>query len=159
MGNPICHANSSVTPQQLQATQLDANQRFTEVRPILDSELLTDRQLRARERALCRATGICGMPHWQTRRYRMDDYARQINDALTPPIGFDHRMYVNMDRLLHSRRFTTAQIISLLRLLPTQDRSHITEFRQLAQSMLLSAHLFYYDYIPNQGAIACFMER
>lgn len=149
MSVPVCQANSSVHRSRLEEIQHEAEATFHEARPVRDAELLSRSQLRARERALGEALGIA--------RHGVLDLAELVADNLAPPTGLHSRTYQNIARLFSSRRVSTESITTLIRTM--QDPEAVTAFREGAQRMFLEAGLFYYDYVPFQGAVMCYMTQ
>jgi hypothetical protein len=162
MGSPVCSANKSVPNDKVQSAQSEADSKLTAAKPILDKEILSKSKQKQRAAEICKKTGFCGEDWWENhdgnwaRKFDLSDYARKVTDFLTPPVGLDDRTYQNLVRLFASKRVSTPQIADLFQLYFNNDK---TGFRKSAQTLFLSAQLFYYDYVPLKGAIMCYVEK
>ncbi len=110
--------------------------------------MLSSEEITRREQAICEATQSCR---------GLRESAEALVARLSPPTGLHTRTYANVGRLFLSNRVSTQEIIGLIRLQLNPDA--VTAFRQAAQAMFLRQGLFYYDYVPYQGAVMCTMPR
>jgi len=145
MSKPVCYANDSVAKAHVSRVQGEANQKFLESSAVQNTELLSGTNRAARERALAASTKIG--------KSGLLAVARQVTHNLFPPRNLGFRTNTNVYRLLSSERVTTEQVVGLVKLL--EDPKKVTAFRNAAQQMFLGAQLFYFDYVPSQGAIMC----
>jgi hypothetical protein len=161
MGSPVCKSNKSVSSDQVQSAQSEAESKLAASKPVLDKEIISKSKQKQRAAEICKKTGFCGEDWWGNhdgiwaRKFVLSDYARKMTDFLSPPIGQDDRTYQNVLRLFSSKRVSTQAIADMLQLYLNNDK---TGFRKSAQAFFLSAQLFYYDYVPLKGAILCFVE-
>ncbi|MDL1872262.1 hypothetical protein FBR05_08645 [Deltaproteobacteria bacterium PRO3] len=149
MSKPVCSANSAVESDKLSKIQEMAERAFTEAKPVQDKEILSEKELKAREAAVCKAVGGDCL--------RLHHYAERVANALIPPTGLQVRTEANIVRLFASKRISAKEIAGIVKL--AEDRDRITAFREAAQAMFLKAGLFYYDHVPYQGAVMCFMPK
>jgi len=149
MSKPVCSANQAVDAKNVAKIQKIAEESFKEARPIQDSEILSAKDLKAREKAVCKAVGGDCL--------RIDRYAENVSYDLIPPTGLQVRVEANIVRLFASKRVKTDEIADLIKL--SLDRDHISAFREAARALFLKAGLFYYDHVPYQGAVMCFMPQ
>jgi len=149
MSKPVCSANSAVESDKLSKIQEMAERAFTEAKPVQDKEILSEKELKAREAAVCKAAGGDCL--------RLHHYAERVANALIPPTGLQVRTEANIVRLFASKRVSAKEIAGIVQL--AEDRDRITAFREAAQAMFLKAGLFYYDHVPYQGAVMCFMPK
>ena len=157
MAKPICYANSRVSPENLQRVQARADEVFTEAHPVVASEMLSQDAQLVRQREICEA--LQSRSDSSVACYGLSQYAQQVTDLLRPPIraGLPVRTLQNIGRLFESSRVETDEIVDLIEAL--RDPTQVSHFRELAQEMFLGHELFYYDYIPHQGAVMCYMPR
>ena len=149
MSTPICSANSAVDSEKINKIQEVASRLFTEAKPVLDKEILSDKARKAREREVCKLVGGDCL--------RLSHYAENVANALVPPTGLQVRTESNIVRLFASKRVSAKEIAALVKL--SEDRDEITAFRESAQGMFLKMGLFYYEHVPYQGAVLCFMPK
>ena len=149
MSKPVCSANSAVDSEQLSKNPVMAEGAFTEARPVQDKEILSEKELKAREAAVCKAAGGDCL--------RLHHYAERVANALIPPTGLQVRTEANIVRLFASKRISSQEIAGIVKL--SGDRDQISAFREAARAMFLKAGLFYYDHVPYQGAVLCFMPK
>lgn len=146
MSEPICHAHPEMTPENQSRIQEAAERNLPASRPIQDEELLSTSQQRVRERLICRETGLC---------LGLNAYAHRVTDAMRVPPGLERRTLINARRLLSSYRVTNREVSLLVGFM--MDPERITAFRNTARIMFSTrGELFYYDYVPYQGAMMCF---
>lgn len=149
MSTPKCSANSAVDSEKINKIQEIASRVFSEAKPVQDKEILSDKARKARERDICKLVGgDC---------QSLSHYAESVANALVPPTGLQVRTESNILRLFASKRVSTKEIAALVEL--SADRDEITVFRESAQAMFLKMGLFYYEHVPYQGAVLCFMPK
>ena len=149
MSTPVCSANSKVDSNKLRDISKIAEKTFTEARPVADQEILSESARKARAKEICKEVG--------GKCIALHHYAENVANALVPPTGLQVRTEANIVRLFASKRVTSQEIAALVKL--SENRDQITAFREAAQAMFLKAGLFYYDYVPYQGAVMCFMPK
>jgi len=149
MSKPVCSANQAVDAENVAKIQKVAEESFKEARPVEDSEILSEKALKASEKAVCKAVGGDCL--------RISHYAENVSYALIPPTGLQVRVETNIARLFASKRLKDGEIADLIKL--SLDRDNISAFREAARAMFLKAGLFYYDHVPFHGAVMCFMPK
>jgi hypothetical protein len=149
MSKPVCSANKAVDPDKLNDIRQVAEKAFTESKPILDKEILSEKARKAREAEVCKAVGGDCL--------RLHHYAENVAAALIPPTGLQVRTEANIVRLFASKRISSQEIAGIVKL--AGDRDQISAFREAARAMFLKAGLFYYDHVAYQGAVLCFMPK
>ncbi len=142
----VCRAHPQVQAENLTNIQDVAARRLHASRPVLDTELLSRPEAERREAQICRQTGLCGLG--------LAGYARRVTAAMRPVQGWDRRTLVNVQRVFRSRRLTTAELSHLIGFM--RDADQVSAFRNTARILFTRAELFYYDYVPFQGAVQCF---
>jgi hypothetical protein len=146
MSDPICRAQSQVSPNQLKRIQSQAEEAFTEARPVLDSELLNTMEWQRRAEAVHKFVGLdldaAGM-------------ASRIMNKMDTKEMPQFRTYTNVFRLIKSRRINDTQLAEWLEL--SLNDGKLAAFRDRSKQIFLGAKLFYYEFVPNQGTAWCYM--
>ncbi len=119
MSKPVCSANSAVDSNKLSKIQEMAERAFTEAKPIRDKEILSEKDLKLREAAVCKTVGGDCL--------RLHHYAERVANAIIPPTGLQVRTEANIVRLFASKRISAKEIAGIVQL--AEDRDRITAFR------------------------------
>jgi len=148
MSAPVCRAQPQVQSSEIVRIQEDASHRLPASRAVVDTELLSSRELAHRERRICRETGLCE---------GVANYAARVTRAMRVPGAWRERTQINIRRLFSSHRVTTQEMILLFGFMGNPDQ--VTAFRNTARILFSSrGELFYYEHVPYQGAVLCYWE-
>ncbi|GEM_PF-6859821 len=93
----------------------------------------------------------------------IEKYADKITRLLNPPTQIFPRTRTNVLNFLRSNRLTEAEMNNFIHTLPHNllhpDSDELARFRQSATFYFTRANLFYYEYLPEQGAVMCFNRQ
>ena len=127
--------------------------------PLSDAELLNDSQLIARERLLETQSRL-SIEDCYTATGVMERYTDQITTLLNLPAETLERGRINISRFLRSNRLSPNEMETFIRTLPhnlmSPEADELANFRRAATYYFMHANLFYYEYIPAQGAVMCY---
>jgi hypothetical protein len=150
MPEPVCKAPSTVGQDRLKEVQTKANQSFKEADPIRDAELLSESEWQQRSKAIADGTGL------KLTRYELS--SRIINHMELNGVPYQpFRTSTNVSRLVQSHRVETSALVQLIR--ATVEPANLSEFYEQVQKIFLGAKLFFYERVPEQGAVLCYMPK